>query len=955
MRRFAVSSLVVLVMCSHTALGQERRAPLPDRIDFNEHIRPIFNANCAACHSGVKAASGVSFVFRSMAVTAGDSGAQVIAPGDVNNSEILRRITDRDDPMPPVGHGSMLSEREVGLITRWIEQGAHWADHWAYLPPQRSRVPNTSSSPHADWPQNDIDHFILTRLDSQSLEPNPRAVPGKLLRRMSLDLTGLPPTLEELDAFLLAHSDDPDRAIESAVDRLLVSPHFGERWASMWMDLARYADSMGYEKDPHRDMWPYRDWLIDAFNTDKPYDEFMIEQLAGDLLPGAAVEQVIATAFHRNTQTNTEGGTDDEEYRVAAVIDRVNTTWEVLQGTTMRCVQCHSHPYDPIRHEEYYQAFAIFNNTQDNDDYDYPMVRVANEAEKRAHAFALHQQADALREQLRVLDAEVVRATQWRPAPVQTATTPGDGALVIEDDRVTVHAKGTIPWNAAYEIDIAPNDAPQMITAIRIDALLSEAPAGQASPGFTLSQVVARREASEEPIAMSIAAADMNRTDGRLADVLADNAGGWSTYPNLFHPHWLVLVPREPIMLAAGEPLHLVLRHLVFREGNDGTLQRFRISTTGEPVWSARANDPDRRDVLREIAEAQRARDQIKGANLPVMMDRDAASQRDTHVFLRGNWMTLGERVEPGTPLMLPEMPAANNEPPRLAFARWVASTNNPLTARVLVNRIWAEMFGTGIVRTLGDLGTQGAQPTHPQLLDHLAMQFMHEHDWQIKPLLREIVLSATYQQDAGERSVEYDQDPDNRLLARGPRVRLTAEMVRDQALRASGLISMKMHGPSVMPPQPEGIWQTVYSGAQWKPAEGEDAYRRALYTYWKRTSPYPSMLTFDAPTREVCATRRIATNTPLQAFVTFNDPVYVECAEALAGRMLGSSEDRDAQLAFGYRSVTCSVPQTDVLRELAALYADVVEQIGDVNDAEHRAMTIVASTLLNLDEAMVR
>ena len=674
--------LVVAVSCQ---LEKREKIDL-SAIDYNLHVRPIINKNCIVCHGGVKKSSNLSFLFREEALAVNKSGKRAIVPGDVANSEMIARIKNHDpEERMPLDHDP-LSKKEIEILTKWIEQGAEWKDHWAFMPPQPTALPKVENK---DWVNNPIDQFILARLEDEGLLPSEQADKTTLIRRVSLDLIGMPPSIEELNAFL---SDDSDDAYEKLVDRLLASPHFGERWTTMWLDLARYADTKGYQKDLHREIWKYRDWVIDAFNQDKPFDEFTIEQLAGDLIPNASKDQLIATAFHRNSLTNDESGTDNEEFRVSAVLDRVNTTWEVWQGTTFGCTQCHSHPYDPFRQEEYYQFFAAFNNTSDAD-----------------------------------LQPEV-------------------------------------PFMDVYSKE----------DEAKIDSI----------------------------------------------------------------KNWIA------------------------ENGNSSS--------------------------------AKKQLDNIKPTKLPIMKELADENRRETFVFTKGNWMDKGKAVKSGVPELMPPL-AEGDQADRMGMAKWLVSGQNPLTSRVVANRFWAQLFGKGIVESLEDFGSQGMRPTHPELLDWLALQFQEDLNWSMKSLLKLMVTSATYKQSSKVNPEGLERDPYNDLLSRAPRVRLSAEQVRDQALAVAGLLSKKMFGPSVMPYQPEGVWKVISSNAKWIISEGENTYRRAIYTYWRRTSPYPSMMSFDSNSREVCVSRRINTNTPLQALVTLNDPVYIEAANALADLTAQQSDNIDA------------------------------------------------------------
>ena len=712
-----------------------------DQISFNEHVRPILNENCLACHGGVRQSGQFSMLFASDALQETESGKPAIIPGHPDSSELVHRILHEDPEQRMPLESDPLSSDEIAILHQWIAEGAAWETHWAYQSVQEVDIPTPKN---ASWGFNEIDAFILDEIEASGLRVSPEADCRTLMRRASLDLIGLPPTKDEVTSF--CNSDDPNK-YEHMVDRLLDSPHYGERWAAMWLDLARYADTKGYEKDSPRTIWPFRDWVIKAYNQDMPFDQFTTEQLAGDLLADPSEDQLIATAFHRNTMNNDEGGTDNEEFRVASVIDRVNTTWEVWMGTTMACVQCHSHPYDPFRHTEYFNFYAFFNNTKDHD---------------------------------------------------------------------------------------TPNEFPTLTTVI--DSLHTE---------------------------------------------LFEKTGG-------------------------------------------------EVRT-------------------------------------PVMQELPADSQRTTHVFNRGNWLDPAEEVLPEVPGIMHPFPA-DAPRDRLGLSRWIVDYENPLTSRVMVNRYWAELFGAGLVETLEDFGTQGQAPSHPELLDWLAHTYMTDHQWSTKQLLKTIVMSATYRQRSDVSPEHIERDPLNKWLARAPRLRLSAEQVRDQALAVSGLLSSKMYGPSVMPYQPDGIWRAPYSNLAWETSEGEDRYRRGLYTFWRRSAPYPSMVAFDSPTREVCVSRRISTNTPLQALVTLNDPVYVEAARTLAQHMLDHGKSKvESAIIYGFEQALLRQPTAQELDVLMELYEEAYFEYEDqmvvasneaeplMADLELNSYTVVANAILNLDEFITR
>ena len=838
--------------------------PGQNRVDFNHEVRPILNGKCITCHGGVKQAGGFSVLFREDALGRGKSGRLGIVPGDPDASEVIRRITHPDPAQRMPRHGKPLTTEEISTLRRWISQGAKWQDHWAYIKPVSPALPEVSDE---KWGRNGIDRFVLARLDQEELKPSGPASCDVLIRRVSLDLIGLPPTPEDAAAFC---RDPSEKAYQQVVERLLASPRYGEHWAAMWLDLSRYADTRGYERDFHRAIWRYRDWLIDSFNRDLPFDRFTTEQIAGDLIPGATDEQVLATAFHRNTMTNDEGGTSDEEFRNVAVLDRVNTTWEVWQGTTMSCVQCHSHPYDPFRHKDYYRQVAFFNNTADAD---------WNDENPRLPIYAPADQA-RLRSLLIRLDSLGARSDR---RPMHS---------IMAHMEATLYPRGRIAAASFTESESNGGENEAVSPKLERGSYVRYAQVeltGLASIAFGF-------RASDAPGAIEV----------RIGSV---------TGP---------VVARAPIVKAEKRGVMQIVRvPLVPTHGRHDLYFNFQRHKTKSfsvhwyafyPTTGDEARDLELLALQGQVAEI------VPEDETPVLFELPQNQRRITRVFERGNWLVPADTVDPGPPGSLPPLPAgapAN----RLGLAQWLTSPENPLTARVTVNRYWAQFFGTGIVETLEDFGTQGAAPSHPDLLDWMAVRFMKDHRWSVKSLHREIVTSSTYRQSSRVSAALAERDPANRLFARGPRVRLSAEQVRDQALAVSGLLSGKMHGKSVMPPQPPGLWASPYNGARWTPAKGEDRYRRALYTYWKRTMPYPSMTTFDSPTRDMVVSRRIRTNTPLQALVTLNDPVFVEAAQALARYMASADTALDAQLKIGYRRAMAADPSPATLARLRQLY----------------------------------
>ena len=1023
-------------------------------VDFSRDIRPIFNQNCTSCHGGVRQKNGVSFIFREEALGTGKSGRPTIVPGNPDASELIARVTSKDSNVRMPYHAPPLTPQQIDLLRRWIKQGAKWTDHWAFVPPKTQPLPTVK---RPDWVRQPLDRFILARLERESLQPSAEASKQELLRRVSLDLTGLPPTAEEEAAYL---ADTSPNAYEKQVNRLLASTAYGERWASMWLDLARYADTLGYEADRRRPgVWPYRDWVIGAFNRNVPYDQFVTAQLAGDLLPHATFEDLIATSFHRQTPNNQEGGTDDEEFRTIAIIDRVATTWSVLNGITMNCVQCHSHPYDPIRHAEYYKSFAFFNTSNDADlDDDSPFLRVPKNKSRYPEASRIqdeiaqriHSQVDS--------DRALVASSNWQPAPIQEAAAnevvvlkpkivelerqleklkikkmpakqkTGEmrdllDALTVARKRLahgeavgrpakTFHihdgealADATTPPESFYELTAAAKLP--LVTAIRIEVPPFDAEKARHTPenGFIVDEVqawVVQQDGRKEKIRFRYFIHDSERNFGESIaepDLEPDDpdqphyenrdkkkaADGFATYSKLFRARWIIGVPTTPLRIADTGRIEVDLKQTKSIDSKPALVQRVRLSVTGDASWTSLANEPSRAKNMARLKALEQALAKIPTVKLPVMSEEQPYEKRATLEFERGNFLTkVGPDLTPDVPGIFPKLPDGTPRN-RLTLAKWFFAPGQPLTARVAVNRYWEELFGTGIVETLENFGSVGEPPSHPELLDWLALHFENDLHWDMKALLRDLVTSATYRQSAASSPVLTAQDPANRLLARGPQQRLTAEMVRDQALIASGLLNRTMGGPPVMPPQPAGVWKSVYNDEAWKDAAGPDRYRRAIYTFVKRTSGYPSFLTFDASDRDTSLPRRIPTNTPLQALVTLNDLVYQEAAESLAKRVMKESpidakpganaqDLLDARLSYETRLVLSRDPTPRELQVLGAFFQKTLamsEQsapngtkpmlsrvsVHDGSDSAKQleALTAVGSVLFNLDAALTR
>ena len=884
------------------------------RVDFNTEVKPILNKKCMACHGGVKKAGGFSLLFPEEALGRTKSGKPAILPGDAGHSEFILRLLDPDPDRHMPKKGDPLSADEIKVLTDWVNQGAQWGTHWAYKAVEKPTVPHSSwwSKLTDKWPINDIDRFVQDKRDGQGLSPAKPADKATLLRRVSLDLTGLPPTADQYQRFL---RDSSSGAYQIFVDSLLASPAFGERWASMWLDLARYADSRGYEKDDFRNIWRYRDWVIKAFNQDMPYNQFITEQLAGDLLPKPTEDQLIATAFHRNTMNNDEGGTDDEEFRISAVLDRVSTTWVAFNGTTFACAQCHSHPYDPFRHEDYYKYMAFFNNTRDEDVMDESAhLRFFNEADQK--------KLDELTNWLKINVSEA-KAGQY----YHFARTVEPRIYAHNFDRFR---KGTAEPSSYLAMQNGGScrlkNAP---TANKQKLLISYA---TRNPGGSIEI----------------------RTDSLNGPSLATIRLDTSTSRKVIMLKWVDL-PR----LQTRKDLHFIFRNPKLTDEKQDVCSVDWVMLLDEDLPGK--DKPGYEQQRKNLHDLLR----VKTENQPILQENPTELARTTRIFERGSFLSPAKAVQPDVPHSLHPFPK-NAPRNRLGLAMWLTATDNPLTARTIVNRLWEQIYGVGLVETLEDMGSQGFPPTHPELLDYLAYRLMNDWNWQLKPLLKEIVLSATYQQDARATAELIEKDPANRFLARGPRVRLSGEQVRDQTLAISGLLSRKMYGKPVMPYQPEGVWQVVYSGNKWKQSEGEDAYRRAVYTFIRRSSPYPSMASFDGSTRDVCLARRIRTNTPLQALVTLNDSAFIEMAQHFALRMQKEGgKTIDSQLQRGYILMTGHALADRKKQVLKQLYAEAYQRFkAEPKKKDHwfcdakpetAALAVVANTMLNMDEFITK
>jgi hypothetical protein len=956
-------ALSVVFACIASARGD-------DGVDFARDVLPILSANCFACHGPDEHQRQAELrldIEAAAKESRGDYAA--ITPGDLERSAVIDRLTstDPDVMMPPPSSNRTVTPEEIETIRKWIEQGAEWSRHWSFGPVVR--------------PPGTLDDQVTASLAAHGLGLRERADPHTLVRRLSLDLIGLPPTPEMADAFA---ADPSEAAYEALVDELLASPQFGEHWARMWLDLARYADTKGYEKDLGRTMWPYRDWVVSAFNTDMPLDQFTVEQLAGDLLPNPTQDQLIATAFHRNTMSNDEGGTDDEEFRQTAIKDRIDTTVQVWMGLTMGCAKCHTHKYDPISHSDYYSFYAIFNQTEDADRYDdYPLLPLMN-PEQQTQQADLQAKVSQLESDLAVAEAiaaerSVADEQLWQVPEFVEATSAGGSTLTSGDDG-SITATGATPETDTYVLTL--NLTAGKYTAFRIDVIpvmYDDAQSGlghnPADPNFVLSELTVELLAGDapQPIALANPRADFSQDQWHVSEAIdGDTTTGWAVSPRSREGHVAMFDLATPLELAEPAQVRITLDQ---QYGDRLTLSKFRISTSGA--------DPATLELPNDSAECRRLRDELAAARdafnnysaglpqVPIMRELTPEGRRETRIHQRGNFLDPGDAVEPSVLSAFHPLDEGA-APDRLGVARWLVSPENPLTPRVWANRIWARLFGMGIVETEEDFGALGSPPTNPELLDWLAAEY-RDNGWSLKHLLKVIVMSETYRQASDVTPELTAADPRNEYASRGARYRLGAELVRDQSLAVSGLLSFKMGGPAVMPPQPAGLWRSTYNGQSWVDAEGEDRYRRGIYTYLKRTTPYPSFMTFDGGSGETCLVRRIRTNTPLQALVTLNDPVYLEAAAALASRMVTDAADPQSRAERGLRLALIRPLREGEADPLVALQQDAQSmfeadpaqaeafiaecrgQRGDMPAAEFAAWIVTANVILNLDEFLTR
>ena len=1039
-----VCSLILLSLLLPSVGAEEEKTDEPaqnpgsnaEKVDFVTQIQPIFKAKCYSCHADEEEYGGLRLDVKLRAMDGGDSGP-VIVPGESEKSKLVHLLigTEEGERMPPEDAGTALDEEQIKLVSTWIDQGADWpaaadlagtkqSDHWAFQPIVKPEIPQVNGQ---DWVRTPIDAFILAKLEAEGVKPSPEADKETLLRRLCLDLTGLPPSPEEVEAFL---EDDSPQAYEKQVDRLLASKHYGERWARHWLDVARYADSDGYEKDlPRPHAWRWRDWVINALNKDLPFDEFTRQQIAGDLLPGASTEQKVATGFHRNTLINREGGIDKEEDRVKRTVDRTNTVGSVWLGLTVGCAQCHNHKYDPITQRDYFSLYAFFNSLDEPDIPAATQEAVKKYQEEKAKYDQQHAPfLAAIKEYEKTKLAEAQAAWEaagpsdelnWNTFVPENLKSEKGSTLKALEDGVVV-ASGENPDSDVYTV--TSKISTPGVTAIRLETLPDESleyngpgrsyRGNYVLSGFKVEVAPADKPEAFKPVKISRVQADFSQKDWPIeAAINGDPKTGWAIAPEFGKPHYALFELAEDIGSDAGVIVKVTLDQTYESEAHN--IGRFRLTTSKAPrpvkmdsmpqgVKAILALKPEERSDANKaelakyyrtidpgLAKLQRAAEadakkapadpstQIKAQAIAQMK-----SPRDTRILIRGDFLNPGSEVEINTPGVLPELETEGETPTRIDLANWLVSPENPLTTRVTVNRIWTRYFGRGLVHTVEDFGTQGDEPSHPGLLDYLAVTF-REQDWSMKALHRLIVTSAVYRQSSAARPELLERDPYNAWLASQNRLRVEAEVVRDLALSACGLMVDKVGGPSVRPPQPEGLASLGYANqVKWQTSQGEDRYRRGLYTFFQRTVPYPMLTTFDAPDSNVTCTRRERSNTPLQSLTLWNDPVFFECAQQLGRRIITEAEVpegktdaqsvRDARLNYAVQlclSRSASEQEMTALRDAYQTQLQLCQEnsaaldvlVGkspvppETNLPELSAYILVGRTLMNLDEFVTK
>lgn len=998
--------------------------------DFATQIEPILVKKCSECHGTEQHKAGLRLDTRANALKGGKSGKPALVPGRSSESPMLARVlsTDPDEVMPP--KGERLTPEQVALLRSWIDTGADWSawnpnTHWSFKPIQSPSIPGASD---ARWVRNEIDAFILSRLDKEGLKPAPVADARSLVRRLFLDLTGLPPSPQESET--LSKSLD-DAAYEALVDRLLASPRYGEHVARWWLDLARYADSNGYQIDSTRSIWPYRDWVIQAFNRNMLFNQFTVEQLAGDLLPNPTLSQRVATGFNRNSKINDEGGADGEEYRTKAIKDRVATVATTWLGLSMNCAECHSHKYDPITQEDYYRFYSFFNNTTDVANFSQePTVKVAAPSTaSKSNYFQTRIQATlaALKKVEARLPAEVAawearmrsHKNVWEPLKLENVVSTGGSSYTNLPDR-SVLGVGVNPIydTITFEAETELNGVTSLLLEVLPDpSLPGKGPGRWSRTGnFILDElsVYVLPPPGAKPgwiqstnITLSAAVADWEQDYYRAEHAIDRNLKtGWAIGPRFGERHCLIVTLSEPLKAPAGTKLGFRFESY---HGSSHVIGKWRMSVSrnSDPKWRwpltdevrglvalpASKRSPEQEKMLttyyrtvsdeirgldRELIRLRQRASELAAAHYSTMvLEERKGTPRETYVHVRGNFLDKGKVVSSGTPLFLPPLPSGESTN-RLGLARWLVDPANPLPARVTVNRLWERFFGTGIAKTSEDVGRMGEPPSHPELVDWLAAEFIRS-GWDLKAIQKKMVMSAAYRQSSAATREKLDKDFYNRWLSRGPRFRLDAEAIRDQALFLSGLLNDEIGGPSVYPRQVPNLWKEIgflrpeLGMDEWPASEGDDLYKRGVYTFWRRVCTYPTLATFDAPSRELCTSRRPRTNTPLQALAGLNEPTLLECARVLAERVIREGGARpDARVEYAFRLATGRPPTPEEKGRLLGLLSQQIAGFkGDPASAEallrvgpaprdakidarvHAAWMVVANVLLNLDEVL--
>ena len=1001
MKRFAVPLLFGIVPFGALCLGQSK----PTQRTFSHDVEPIFRAQCLSCHSANAPSGGLDLSSAAGVKKGGDSGPLFVA-GKPGSSILIKRLKGEGGlPQMPMGF-QPIEAGKLAAITEWIAQGAKFDAgakvHWAYLAPKRPLVPSTKNK---GWVSNPIDAFVLQKLESKGWKPSSPASKENLIRRVSLDLTGMPPTLKEVDEFL---ADKSPKAYEKVVDRLLASPHFGEKMAATWLDLARYADTNGYEKDDRRSMWLWRDWVINAYNRNMPYDQFTLEQLAGDLLPNPTSSQMVATGFNRNTMLNLEGGVDPDEAMVETINDRVATTSTVWLAQTMACARCHDHKYDPLSQEDYYKMFALFTNNEYEErgnksvsemkywepELSVPTLQQTRDLENTDAAIKIAD-SNIAEAEVRIPDfvsrwSKSLRRTRWVSVQNPRITTFPATTNNVSGDQIRF--SGPVPAQVVYKLQLPVSDI-LSLRALRIRAIpdpsFPNSGPGRADSGnFILSRAkVSVKGAAYLP---AIAASPHVQNGYSALGSLDDNPDtGWAIAGNYGKENQLILQLEEAVRLGNSNFIELEMgfeskqwpyhslgrfaidlsdsefpffeilpadaRTLLAKENRSAEEEKQLQSAlrTYEPTLSRALSQKQqlvqrRQSILASIPKALVLRERVKGANLQAPLR------------IRGEYLQPGPIVQAGTPKVLPAMSGSARKD-RLSFSKWLFHPSHPLTARVQVNRLWEQAFGRGLVESVDNFGTQGSKPSHPELLDWLATEFI-ARKWDQKAMLKLMVMSNAYRQSSAMTAKQKQLDPQNVWLGRANRYRLPAESIRDTMLSSSGLLVRTIGGPSVFPFQPEGVWNTPYSGDRWIQSPGPGSYRRGIYTFIKRTSPYPAFVNFDASSREQCLPKRTNTNTPIQALTLLNDQVTQNAAFALANR-LDSAQTLDQKARLCFRLALGRKPKPAEQARIEALYvrlvaryrATPVESKKIAPTPEGAAWTMVASALFNLDEAITR